>query len=105
MDFLLSPTLLPSYLHTSRAQLFSPRSLFPPLSRTPFSHPHILSLSLRGKVLALELLKIVLENSGPTFRHSEKFISAIRQVSQKGAAQQLCVWKKVGGGLKECKRV
>ena len=33
----------------------------------------------RGKVLALELLKILLENSGPSFRHSDKFITAIRQ--------------------------
>lgn len=32
----------------------------------------------RGKVLALELIKILLENSGPVFRSSEKFISALR---------------------------
>ncbi len=41
----------------------------PPLPR----HVH------RGKVLALELLKVLLENSGPTFRRSETFIAAIRQ--------------------------
>lgn len=29
-------------------------------------------------MLALELLKILLENSGPTFRNSDKFITAIR---------------------------
>lgn len=33
----------------------------------------------RGKVLALELIKNSLENSGTTFRRSEKFIGAIRQ--------------------------
>ncbi|KFM23662.1 Brefeldin A-inhibited guanine nucleotide-exchange protein 2 [Auxenochlorella protothecoides] len=33
----------------------------------------------RGKVLALELLKIVLENSGPVFATSERFMGAIRQ--------------------------
>ncbi len=32
-----------------------------------------------GKVLALELLKILLENSGPTFRRGERFLTAIRQ--------------------------
>lgn len=31
------------------------------------------------QLLALELLKILLENSGPVFRHSERFISAIKQ--------------------------
>eukprot|EP00798_Chlamydomonas_sp_ICE-L_P022401 gene22401-29513_t len=36
-------------------------------------------LSAIGKVLALELLKILLENSGPMFQHSDKFLSAIRQ--------------------------
>mmetsp|Transcript_7972 Transcript_7972/g.29482 ORF Transcript_7972/g.29482 Transcript_7972/m.29482 type:complete len:1752 (-) Transcript_7972:83-5338(-) len=35
--------------------------------------------SLRGKVLALELLKILLDNCGPVFRTSEKFIGAIKQ--------------------------
>lgn len=35
--------------------------------------------AVRGKILALELLKILLENSGPTFRTNEKFLSAIRQ--------------------------
>jgi brefeldin A-inhibited guanine nucleotide-exchange protein len=29
--------------------------------------------------LALELLKVLLENSGPTFRSSERFTAAIRQ--------------------------
>lgn len=34
--------------------------------------------AIRGKVLALELIKILLENSGPVFRSSEKFISALK---------------------------
>lgn len=33
----------------------------------------------RGKLVALEMLKLVLENSGPMFRRSETFIDAIRQ--------------------------
>eukprot|EP00898_Chlorokybus_atmophyticus_P004086 jgi/Chlat1/4679/Chrsp3S05617 len=35
--------------------------------------------AIRGKVLSLEMLKILLENSGSVFRNSEKFIAAIRQ--------------------------
>ena len=35
--------------------------------------------TLRGKVLALELLKVLLENSGPTFRSGDRFIGAIKQ--------------------------
>ncbi|DBA82002.1 TPA: hypothetical protein ACH3X1_007704 [Trebouxia sp. C0004] len=35
--------------------------------------------AIRGKVLALELLMILLENSGEVFRTSEKFSSAIKQ--------------------------
>lgn len=31
------------------------------------------------QVLALELIKILLENSGPVFRHSDKFVAAIKQ--------------------------
>lgn len=34
--------------------------------------------AIRGKVLALELIKILLENSGPIFRRSEKFIGALK---------------------------
>eukprot|EP00210_Caulerpa_lentillifera_P001785 g1715.t1 len=34
--------------------------------------------AIRGKVLALELIKILLENSGPVFRNSEKFIAALK---------------------------
>lgn len=34
--------------------------------------------AIRGKVLALELIKILLENSGPVFHGSEKFISALK---------------------------
>eukprot|EP00899_Mesostigma_viride_P004348 jgi/Mesvir1/13914/Mv16037-RA.1 len=34
---------------------------------------------LRGKVLSLELLKILLENSGTVFRTNDKFLVAIRQ--------------------------
>jgi hypothetical protein len=36
------------------------------------------------QLLALELLKVLLENSGPRFRSSERFISAIRQVGRWG---------------------
>lgn len=36
-------------------------------------------LLLLLQVLALELLKVLLENSGPTFRSSERFTAAIRQ--------------------------
>ncbi len=32
-----------------------------------------------AQVLALELLKVLLENSGPVFRSSEKFTAAIKQ--------------------------
>jgi len=35
--------------------------------------------TIRGKVLALELLKILLDNSGPIFMTSDRFISAIKQ--------------------------
>jgi len=35
--------------------------------------------TLRGKILALELLKILLENSGPLFRSGERYIGAIKQ--------------------------
>eukprot|EP00798_Chlamydomonas_sp_ICE-L_P027640 gene27640-7278_t len=35
--------------------------------------------AVRGKVIALELLLVVLGNSGPTFRSSEKFLGAMRQ--------------------------
>ena len=31
------------------------------------------------QVLALELVKILLENSGPVFRHLDKFVAAIKQ--------------------------
>ena len=31
------------------------------------------------QVLALELIKILLENSGPVFRHSDRFVAAIKQ--------------------------
>lgn len=33
----------------------------------------------RGKVLALELVKLLLENSGPGFRGSDRFVGAVRQ--------------------------
>jgi brefeldin A-inhibited guanine nucleotide-exchange protein len=33
----------------------------------------------RGKVLALELIKILLENSGFKFRRSDMYVNAIRQ--------------------------
>jgi brefeldin A-inhibited guanine nucleotide-exchange protein len=36
-------------------------------------------LLYRGKILALELLKLLLENTGPIFRSSEEFLSAMRQ--------------------------
>ncbi|KAG2485588.1 hypothetical protein HYH03_015653 [Edaphochlamys debaryana] len=35
--------------------------------------------AVRGKVLALELVKVLLENSGPVFRRADKFLAAIRQ--------------------------
>uniref|UniRef100_A0A1J3H684 Brefeldin A-inhibited guanine nucleotide-exchange protein 2 n=2 Tax=Noccaea caerulescens TaxID=107243 RepID=A0A1J3H684_NOCCA len=35
--------------------------------------------SMRGKILALELLKILLENAGAVFRTSERFLGAIKQ--------------------------
>jgi brefeldin A-inhibited guanine nucleotide-exchange protein len=35
--------------------------------------------TLRGKILALELLKILLENSGPLFRSGDRYIGAIKQ--------------------------
>ncbi|EFJ50436.1 hypothetical protein VOLCADRAFT_80189 [Volvox carteri f. nagariensis] len=35
--------------------------------------------AVRGKVLALELVKVLLENSGPVFRRTDKFLAAIRQ--------------------------
>lgn len=38
-----------------------------------------LSTDAAVQLLALELLKILLENSGPVFRHSERFIAAIKQ--------------------------
>lgn len=50
-------------------------SRLPLLQRRRFS---FLSLLL-PQVLALELVKILLENSGPVFRHSEKFVAAIKQ--------------------------
>ncbi|KAF6174168.1 hypothetical protein GIB67_033700 [Kingdonia uniflora] len=34
---------------------------------------------LRGKVLSLELLKIVMENGGPIWRTNERFLSAVKQ--------------------------
>lgn len=36
-------------------------------------------LSMRGKVVALELLKILLENAGEVFRKSDRFLGAIKQ--------------------------
>ncbi|CAD7702431.1 unnamed protein product [Ostreobium quekettii] len=37
------------------------------------------STAVRGKVLALELIKVLLENSGPVFSSSERFVGAIKQ--------------------------
>ncbi|GMH00579.1 hypothetical protein Nepgr_002418 [Nepenthes gracilis] len=39
------------------------------------SDPHL----MRGKIVALELLKILLENAGAIFRTSERFLGAIKQ--------------------------
>eukprot|EP00873_Tetraselmis_striata_P021183 jgi/Tetstr1/441447/TSEL_029692.t1 len=36
-------------------------------------------MAIRGKVLSLELLKVLLENSGPVFCGTERFISALKQ--------------------------
>lgn len=38
------------------------------------------SWSIKGKVLALELLKVLLENSGPVLYRSEKFMSVVKDV-------------------------
>ena len=38
------------------------------------------SWSIKGKVLALELLKVLLENSGPVLYRSDKFMSVIKDV-------------------------
>ncbi|KAK2077578.1 hypothetical protein QBZ16_004423 [Prototheca wickerhamii] len=43
------------------------------------SEPGNDATTAKGKVLALELLKIVLENSGPVFAASTRFVGAIRQ--------------------------
>lgn len=72
-----------------------PPSCTPDLPRAPAFHHH------SGKVLALELVKVLLENSGPVFRRADKFLAAIRQylclsllknsASALPAAQALCV--------------
>ncbi|KAM0069316.1 putative Sec7 domain, mon2, dimerization and cyclophilin-binding domain, Sec7 domain superfamily [Helianthus debilis subsp. tardiflorus] len=47
--------------------------------KTPPKEALVDPLLMRGKLLALELLKILLENAGPIFRTSERFLGAIRQ--------------------------
>ncbi|GMH32506.1 hypothetical protein BSKO_00340 [Bryopsis sp. KO-2023] len=47
--------------------------------RTSPETPVLDSTAVRGKVLALELVKVLLENSGPVFSCSERFMGAIRQ--------------------------
>ncbi|XP_051129632.1 brefeldin A-inhibited guanine nucleotide-exchange protein 2-like [Andrographis paniculata] len=37
------------------------------------------SQTIKGKIVALELLKVLLDNSGTTFRTNERFLDAIRQ--------------------------
>ncbi|MFS7946475.1 putative guanine nucleotide exchange factor [Helianthus anomalus] len=46
--------------------------------KTPPKEALVDPLLMRGKLLALELLKIVLENARPIFRTSERFLGAIR---------------------------
>eukprot|EP00775_Hariotina_reticulata_P008270 gene8270-8458_t len=46
---------------------------------TALETPEQLKQSVAAALLALELLKVLLENSGPTFRSSERFTAAIRQ--------------------------
>ncbi|KAK8487056.1 hypothetical protein V6N13_016274 [Hibiscus sabdariffa] len=47
--------------------------------KTPPKEALMDPLLMRGKILALELLKIFLENAGPAFRTSERFLGAIKQ--------------------------
>ncbi|KAF3790233.1 Brefeldin A-inhibited guanine nucleotide-exchange protein 2 [Nymphaea thermarum] len=47
--------------------------------KTPPTDASADPLSMRGKIVALELLKILLENAGAIFRTSERFLGAIRQ--------------------------
>ncbi len=37
------------------------------------------AVAVRGRLLALELLKVLLENSGDVFRESDRFIGLIKQ--------------------------
>uniref|UniRef100_A0A061RZG9 Brefeldin a-inhibited guanine nucleotide-exchange protein 2-like n=1 Tax=Tetraselmis sp. GSL018 TaxID=582737 RepID=A0A061RZG9_9CHLO len=55
------------------------RSLCKLSSKTSDSSPGMDAMAIRGKLLSLELIKILLENSGPVFARSERFISAVKQ--------------------------
>lgn len=59
-----------------------PARLPTPTPLASFFILHCLRSYRRAQLLALELLKVLLENSGPTFRSSEKFTAAIRQVRE-----------------------
>lgn len=47
--------------------------------KTPLKDAPADPIVMRGKILALELLKILLENAGAVFRTSERFLGAIKQ--------------------------
>ncbi|RAL54079.1 hypothetical protein DM860_004550 [Cuscuta australis] len=47
--------------------------------KTPQKEAMVDSQSMKGKIVALELLKILLENAGAVFRTSERFLGAIKQ--------------------------
>lgn len=47
---------------------------------TSESVPATDSWSIKGKVLALELLKVLLENSGPVLYRSDKFMTVVKDV-------------------------
>jgi brefeldin A-inhibited guanine nucleotide-exchange protein len=48
-------------------------------TRSPDAAPASELATVRGKVLALELLKVLLENAGPAFSAGERFVGAIKQ--------------------------
>ena len=93
------------------SSIASPRitMLSPPLppAASPLPPTCTFCMCCRGKVLALELLKILLENSGPEFRRGDKFIAAIRQylcvslLKNIASSMQVCLF--VSGKLGGCR--
>ncbi|EFN54845.1 hypothetical protein CHLNCDRAFT_35815 [Chlorella variabilis] len=71
------PLTMPAQLQKDAFLVF--RALCKLSIRSSDASPGSEITTIRGKVLALELLKILLENSGPLFRSSERFVSAIKQ--------------------------